>query len=267
MASDQGLSAPGARMAEPLSEALRVVALAEARGLQLRLLGGLSIQARVPGWNGGTVRASAARRDIDLATRTRDARAVGELLSGEGYAADTHFNALYGHKQLYFVDLAHDRPVDVVIDSLDMCHRLPFRDRLGEDYPTLPLAELILSKLQVVQLNHKDVVDALVLLSRFPLGEGEADAIRLDRILEFTSHDWGWWRTVTHNLAALVEGGPGAANREELGPDRPPFDPWAQAAELLAAIEASPKSRRWQLRARIGERVRWYEEPEEITHG
>lgn len=251
---------------DPLSEALRLVDLAKEHGLRVRLVGGLAIQARVPGWNGGSTRAALARRDIDLATDGRDARAVSQLLVGRGYLADTHYNALYGRKQLYFVDPRHDRPVDVVIDVLEMCHRLPFRDRLAADYPTLPLADLLLSKLQVVQLNHKDVVDAMALLSRFPLADTDVDAIRLTRIVELTSNDWGWWRTVSGNLDRLAGQGPLAITPGELGSDHTPFDPWVQARALRDAMDAAPKSQRWGLRARIGDRVRWYEEPEEVGH-
>ena len=256
----------GGPVDDPLEESLRIIRHAEERGLRVRLIGGLGIRARVPGWDGGASR-SAARRDIDLATHGRDARACGVLLTELGYEADTHYNALYGHKQLYFVDQARGRPVDVVIDTLEMCHRLDFRDRLTADSPTLPLADLLLSKLQVVRLNHKDVLDALVLLSRFPLTDDDRDGIKLGRILEFTSTDWGWWRTVTGNITAIVKLGPTEVEPSELGSGQAPFDPWVQLAELGAVIDRAPKSRRWRVRARIGERVKWYEEPEETEHG
>ena len=88
-------------------------------------------------------------------------------------------NALYGHKQLYFMDVARRRPVDILVDKLEMCHQFEFAGRLGATHPTLPLAELLMSKLQVVRINRKDVLDALILLAEHPLGEadgtGEAD--------------------------------------------------------------------------------------------
>ena len=104
------------------------------------------------------------------------------------------------------------RPVDVLVDNLEMCHRFEFGDRLAASSPTLPLAELLLSKLQVVKINRKDVLDALVLLAEHPLGPGRRrtrratraqGAINVPRILSFTSNDWGWWRTVTGNLDTL----------------------------------------------------------------
>jgi hypothetical protein len=215
--------------------------------------------------------------DLDFATRGKDRGAFYELLAKEGYTADKRHNALFGGKQAYFVDVPRSRPVDVLVDSLEMCHRMEFGDRLALSSPTLPLAELLLSKLQVVKINRKDVLDALVLLAEHPLGpnDGAPDSrhglgsINVPRILSFTSNDWGWWRTVTGNLDTLdqyltVELTPDdldlANGREIL------FDPKAQIAALRAAIEEAPKSTKWKLRDRVGDRKVWYQDPEEMGH-
>lgn len=251
---------------DALSEAYRLIRLADQNGLQVRLMGGLAFQAHAPSW-GGAGRAGAARRDIDLATRVADARGLTRLLTEVGYEADTHYNALYGRKQLYFFDAAHDRPVDVLIDALEMCHRLEFRERLTVDHPTLPLADLLLTKLQVVQLTQKDAIDALVLLGGFPLADHDAQAINVGRVISLTSNDWGWWRTTRENLERLRELGTSRSG-EGQGPAEGSlrFDPREQIRELLAAIEQAPKSQRWRLRSRVGDRVRWYAEPEEVAH-
>ncbi len=248
---------------DPVAEAARLVQVATDAGLTARLFGGMAIQLRLPGWGGGSVRAVAGKpRDIDIATRGRDARALGKLLEAQGYEPDTHHNALYGHKQLYFMDPAHRRPVDVIVDVLEMCHRLELGDRLEADTVTLPLADLLLSKLQVVQLTHKDAIDGLALLAAYPLGDADGDTINLRRIAEVTSSDWGWWRTCRGSvdklatIAATVE-------PAELGPSAS-FDLGEQLATLSDALDTSPKSTRWRLRARVGDRVRWYEEPEEV---
>jgi hypothetical protein len=228
-------------------------------------MGGLAFHARVPDW---TARSDRAGRDIDLATRSRDRKGVSELLIGEGYEPDRQYNALYGHKQLYFMDPDRRRPVDVLVDRLEMCHRFEFADRLAVGAPTLPLAELLLSKLQVVKINRKDVLDALVLLSEHPLTDDDS-GINIGRIVGLTSSDWGWWRTLTGNLDALA-----AFATTELQPadldlgGRPPrFELVRQIGDLRAAVDAAPKSTRWKLRARVGERMPWYEEPEEVGHG
>jgi hypothetical protein len=259
---------------DPLSEALRLVSLAESRGIVVRLMGGLAFHAQAPTW---TARIDRAGRDIDLATRSDDRKALSELLVAEGYTPDRQYNALYGHKQLYFFDEARTRPVDVLVDRMEMCHGFAFRDRLTVTTPTLPLAELLLTKLQIVKINRKDVLDALILLASHPLspnsdGAGEGSdaraAVNVSRVTALTSADWGWWRTVTGNLDALrsfVESDLAPGDLETGGPL--PFDVSAQLDALAGAIEAAPKSARWKLRARVGDRMTWYEEPEEVGHG
>ena len=257
----------GRTLRDPLAEALRIVELARGGGIELRLMGGLAFHAAAPTW---TARVDRDGRDIDLATRARDRKAVGDLLAAEGYLPDRQYNALYGHKQLYFVDPAWRRPVDVLIDRMEMCHAFEFADRLGIAAVTLPPADLLLSKLQIVKLNRKDALDALALLAEYGLADDDrsGDAISVTRITDLTSRDWGWWRTLTGNLdalAALLGSEVGPADLDFGRPAR--FDPGAQIADLRSRIDAAPKSTKWKLRARVGERVPWYEEPEEVGHG
>jgi hypothetical protein len=259
--------AEGPTLADPLAEALRLVQLANAGGLQVRLMGGLAFHARVRDW---TALVERARRDIDLATRSKDRKALGELLTAEGYTADRRYNALYGHKQLYFVDEPRARPVDVLVDRLEMCHTFEFADRLTVAEVTLPPAELLLSKLQVVKINRKDVLDLLALLSEYPLADADdgGRAISLKRITGLTSNDWGWWRTITGNLVKLNALTDGQLQPGELDFGRAPrFEPATQIATLRGAIDAAPKSMKWKMRSQVGDRMAWYEEPEEVGHG
>jgi hypothetical protein len=259
---------------DPLAEAMRVVDLASERGLLVRLMGGMAIRAHAPDWPARTRRVEV---DLDFATRSKDRGAFYQLLEAEGYTPDKRHNALFGGKQAYFVDVPRSRPVDVLVDSLEMCHRFEFGDRLSKSTPTLPLAELLLSKLQIVKINRKDVLDALVLLAEHPLAQddGAVDArlgqgaINVPRILSFTSNDWGWWRTVTGSLdtldhyltAELTPGDLDLNNGRQIL-----FDPATQIADLRKAITDAPKSTRWKLRARVGERQPWYNDPEEMGH-
>lgn len=252
---------------DPLAEALRLIALADGQGIQLRLMGGLAFHALCPDWSAPVER---DRRDIDVATRGRDGRGVSELLIQQGYAPDRRHNALYGHKQLYFVDSDRGRPVDVLVDRLEMCHQFEFADRLTIRSDTLPPADLLLSKLQIVKINRKDILDALALLSEYPLAAGDlgGSAISTGRIASLTSADWGWWRTVTGNLDRLAGFIAKDLDPRDLDFGRAPrFDVSAQVEMLRQAIDAAPKSTRWRLRARIGERAPWYDLPEEVAHG
>ncbi len=259
---------------DPLAESLRVVDLAQARGLLVRLMGGMAVRAHAPDWPARTRRVEV---DLDFATRSKDRGAFYQLLETEGYTADKRHNALFGSKQAYFVDVPRSRPVDVVVDSLEMAHSFAFADRLALSSPTLPLAELLLSKLQVVKINRKDVLDALVLLAEHPLGrdDGAPDSrhglgsINVPRIVSITSNDWGWWRTVTGNLDVLDQYLAVELAPEDLDLNNGRavlYDPKAQIAALRAAITDAPKSTRWKLRSKVGERQTWYRDPEEMGH-
>ena len=153
-----------------LPEALRIVAAADQAGVLLRLMGGMAVRAHAPEWTHRTRRVEV---DLDFATRSKDRKAVFALLEREGYTPDKRHNALFGQHQGYFVDEARRRPVDVLVDKLEMCHRIEFADRLAASSPTLPVADLLLSKLQVVKINRKDVLDALVLLAEHPLAKDD----------------------------------------------------------------------------------------------
>ena len=259
---------------DPLAESLRIIEIADARGLLVRLMGGMAIRAHAPDWPARTRRVEV---DLDFATRSRDRGAFYELLASEGYTPDKRHNALFGSKQAYFVDVPRNRPVDVLVDNLEMCHRFEFGDRLGASSPTLPLAELLLSKLQVVKINRKDVLDALVLLAEHPLGpdDGAPDSrhglgtINVPRILSFTSNDWGWWRTVTGNLDTLDQYLAVELTPEDLDLNNGRailFEPAGQIAVLRSAINDAAKSTRWKLRSKVGERQAWYQDPEEMGH-
>ena len=274
MAGGSGDPGEPRTLQDPLAESLRVVDLAQERGLLVRLMGGMAIRAHAPDWPARTRRVEV---DLDFATRSKDRGAFYQLLEAEGYTADKRHNALFGSKQAYFVDVPRNRPVDVLVDSLEMAHSFGFADRLGLSSPTLPLAELLLSKLQVVKINRKDVLDALVLLAEHPLGsdDGAADSrhglgvINVPRILSFTSNDWGWWRTVTGNLDVLDQYLAVELAPEDLDLNNGRavlYDPSAQIAALRTAINEAPKSTRWKLRSRVGERQAWYRDPEEMGH-
>ncbi len=244
-----------------LEEAVRVCEAAAGDGITIRLVGGLAIQYLTPEFppRGGD------RQDLDLATLSSDRRQLTQFLADRGYVADKTFNALYGHKQLYFQSAETGRSLDVLVDRLHMCHTVEFKDRLRRMPVTLDLTDLLLSKLQIVELNEKDAQDVLYLCSAYPVREGdEPGTIGLDRIRPIVGNDWGWWRTFTLNLdriTALASG-----DGQGLVPAGGKYHPVEQLAALSKAAEAAPKSLRWKARARVGERVRWYETPEETAH-
>jgi hypothetical protein len=172
------------------------------------------------------------------------------------------FNALHGNERLLFFDDAHERQVDVFVGAFRMSHAIPLDGRIDPEPLTIPLAELLLTKLQVIEMNEKDLRDALALLHDHPVAETDGNAVNAGRIAAVCASDWGLWRTFTGNLEWC---------REHLGGHELPEATKARLREsldqLLARIEAEPKTRGWRLRARIGERKRWYELPEEVAGG
>jgi hypothetical protein len=157
-----------------------------------------------------------------------------------------------------------------MVDRLTMCHTLDLRPAFARLPLTIDAVDVLLSKLQIIQLNEKDARDTLHLLSGVPVsGSGAAEgsvggvSIDSDRFGKLLGADWGWWRTVTGNLTKLPAL---AAEHPELIPPRPPLDALAQSRYLLGLAESAPKGVKWKLRANVGDRVRWYEEPEEVGH-
>jgi hypothetical protein len=247
--------------ADPLDEAVALVREADRAGIPLRLVGGLAVRFLCPGF---PPRAREAQ-DLDLASVSRARPQLVGFLEARGFVPDRFFNNLYGHKQLYFTSPDGRRGLDVLLDKVDMCHVLEFRDRLERLPVTLDATDLLLSKLQIVELNEKDLQDAIYLLAALPVREGdEPGTIGLGRFCAVVGDDWGWWRTVTGNLDRIL--GLSDAVRARLLPPDPPHDPVEQARVLREAADAVPKSLRWRLRARVGERLPWYKLPEEVAH-
>ena len=144
-----------------------------------------------------------------------------------------------------------------------MCHTLDFRPGFSRQPYTIDAVDVLLSKLQIVELNEKDAHDIVHLLSGLPVGGGGQASIDTDRFAKLLGADWGWWRTVTGNLEKLPDL---VADRPGLVPPGAPYDPLAQARKLLDLAQQTPKSIKWKLRAATGDRVRWYELPEEVDH-
>jgi hypothetical protein len=243
---------------ELAAQARRLIDLATEQGLVLRLLGGLAIQLLTPELPART----RTGQDLDFASIRSSRKGLTALLERQGYIGDRNFNALYGDKQLYFTHGETGLAVDVMVDRIHMCHTVEFADRATDLPYTLSPTDLLLSKLQIVELNDKDVDDILRLLVHFPLGEA-ADGLDLRVISELVGDDWGWFKTISLNLdriSATLADGPRAAFVDGA------HDPFAAVQTLRTTLADAPKSRRWRLRDRVGERKRWYDVPEETPH-
>ena len=239
-----------------VEEGERLLALARDQGVTFVMLGGVAVRLHAP-----ELPASLDReyKDLDFAVPKGGTGAAGKLLTGAGYQPEVMFNAMNSKERLLFHDTTHGRQVDVFVGAFRMCHEIPLSDRLVAGSDTVPLAELLLTKLQIIELNEKDIRDTVLLLHGHEIAEHDDDAVNSARIGELCASDWGLWRTITANLentAAHVQ------NYSLSEPEHARVT--GRLRQLLDRIEAAPKSRAWKLRARVGERKRWYDLPEEV---
>jgi hypothetical protein len=194
-------------------------------------------------------------KDLDFATTKKGSGDAQTLLRDLGYDPHVGFNAMNARERLLFFDDAHGRQVDVFVGSFRMCHQIPLEGRLHHHASTVPLAELLLTKLQIIELNEKDVRDAVALLAAHDVTDDDA-GLNGARVAELCSDDWGLCRTITRNLEQVR----GHLDAYEV--DRELVS--SRLGGLLARIDEAPKSRGWRLRDKVGERKRWYELPEEV---
>jgi hypothetical protein len=239
-----------------VDEARRILERASARSVPVKLVGGLAIHLHSSAPRPGLTR---KWKDIDLVTPRAKGRELTSFISSLGYSADDAFNAMNAGRRALFHDVQHGRQLDVFIGSFEMCHVVPIVDRFDIDPETLPLAELLLTKLQVVELNEKDKRDILALLVEHEVGDHDADTVNAALIAKLCAKDWGLWRTCKMNIERSRAG---IESFDMSSDDRGVLA--GRLDSLWSRIEAAPKSRHWKLRARIGDRVRWYEEPEEV---
>jgi hypothetical protein len=240
---------------------IEVVRAANARGIPLKLLGGQAVRVLCP------LFPHRARndQDMDFACVSSKKRDVMAFFEERGFLGDPRFNLLHGDRQMYFTTADGATSVDVIMDKLNMCHVLDFADRIDRMPDTLDVTDLLLTKLQIVELNEKDVHDLFHLLSAFEVLPGdEAGVIGLGRIGRLVAADWGWWRTATMNLDKLAQLADG--EHRDLLPEARRFEPAEQARAIRVACDEVPKSMKWKLRAKVGDRVQWYELPEEVGH-
>jgi hypothetical protein len=241
------------------AEMERLISKAQEEGIFLRVLGGLAIKVHSP----HASHRSLERKypDIDFVTDKQGAKRLLDFLPEMGYTPNKTFNTLSGDRRQLWYDEAHGRQIDIFIGDFTMCHTLPLADRLDVEPLTLPLAELFLSKAQIVELNRKDVLDLLTLLLDHEVGPSDDETINTQLIADLCAKDWGLYTTVSMSIQKLHD----FLDEEEV--DLAEEDAQTIKRRLVAlqkAMDEAPKTMAWKLRARIGTRVRWYEEVEEV---
>jgi hypothetical protein len=240
-------------------EMQRIVSEAQKQDIFLRLIGGLAVKAHCP--HAGHRALEREYPDIDFVTDKTGAKRLTDFLPAMGYTPNKTFNTLSGDRRQLYYDEPRGRQIDVFIGDFEMCHKLPLADRLDVEPLTIPLAELFLSKAQVVQLNRKDVLDLLALLVDHEVGPQDEETINTQVIADLCANDWGLYTTILMTIRKLddvLDGGDIELDKSQVQTIR------GRLATIQGTMEAAPKSLAWKMRAKVGTRVRWYEEVEEV---
>ena len=236
---------------ESLEAAKQIIVEGEKQGVRLRLLGGLAFKVKCS--SAGEPRFARINKDIDLYGLRRDGDTIVKIMETLGYKPREVFNSLSMGKRLIYYDLGNKRRIDLFLDEFEMCHKFNFKDRIPISSLTLPMTDLVMTKLQVVEMTEKEYKDLMAAFIDFEITHDER-GINADRIAEISSKDWGIYKTFTTSLG-LVKEAAHSLNDESgalIG---------ARIDELVQAIEQRPKTFGWKVRAAVGERAKWYELP------
>jgi hypothetical protein len=237
-----------------IDEARRISESAAETGMPLKLVGGAGVRLH----SVTTERPPLRRRygDLDFVASSKQRGQVQKLFESLGYEGDMRFNTLNGHQRLLYLDGRNGRQIDIFIDVMKMCHTIDLRQRLQHKGPTLTPADLLLSKMQIFEINQKDVVDLTALLLDHEVGADDDDRINAPYLAHLAAEEWGLYRTLQLNAGRL------RAALADLSVERDLVR--RRLDTLWELIEAEPKPLKWRLRAKVGDRMSWYELPEEV---
>jgi len=197
--------------------------------------------------------------DIDFMALRKQSRDIKKLFAELGYVPRDRFNALQGDKRLIFNDLENGRRVDVFLETFEMCHKFDFKDRLTLDSPTITLADLLATKLQVVEITEREYRDIIALVRDHEVIDSDKpETINGSYLAGLCGDDWGIYKTFTINIGHVLN----ALPKYALEPESMAIV-HKRLEDIQNRIENAPKSMRWKIRARVGEKARWYELPEQ----
>ena len=243
------------------NELKRIIKASDDAGVLLRVIGSLAFQMHCPKYGYLQQAMGRAYTDIDFAAYTKQQKAIQTLMAKLGYVDNQEVFIVSGGERSIFDRSEIGLHIDIFWEKLDFCHIIRWTSRLEVDSPTIPLAELLLEKMQIVQINEKDIIDTIMLLLEHPLGDHDQETINIKRIAELCAADWGLWRTVTMNLEKVRVI---AQGYDQLTPEQK-ASVNSQVQKAVLRIEQEPKSMAWRLRSRVGDRVKWYKEVDEVA--
>jgi hypothetical protein len=242
------------------NELKRILKASQDAGLLMSVIGSLAFQMHCPQFGYLQAAMGRAYTDIDFGAYGKQSKQIAEMMTKLGYADNREvFIASEGERAIF------DKPeaglhVDVFYDKLDFCHAIYWKDRLEVDSPTIPLTELLLEKMQIIQINEKDIIDTIMLLLEHSLGDTDKETINIKLAAQLCANEWGLWRTATMNLDKVKQL---AGHYTQLTPEQK-SKVGLQVDEILARLNNEPKPLAWKIRDRVGDRVKWYKDVDEV---
>lgn len=242
------------------NELKRVLNASNEAGIIMRVIGSLAFQIHCPKFGYLQAAMGRAYTDIDFAAYSRQSKEIQVLMAGLGYRENREvFIVSEGDRAIF------ERPeigihIDIFYEKLSFSHVISWTNRLEVDNPSIPLAEMLLEKMQIVKINEKDIIDTIMLLLEHPLGDKDSETINIKHVASLCGSDWGLWRTTTMNLEKvrqLTQGYPQLTSEQKEKVD-------AQVKTALERVNREPKSLAWRLRSRVGDRVKWYKDVDEV---
>jgi hypothetical protein len=242
-------------------EAVFLVSEADRAGVLLRILGGTGVYVHCTNFRPLLKALGREPGDIDLVSyfKFNKTGKVEALLQDMGYVGRDRFNALHGRTRLIFDDPSNNTHLEVFFDELKMCHTVKFAGRLELDRPTITLADLFLSKMQIAQLTEKDIKDVFVMFREHDVDNSDKECINEEYIAKELGVDWGFWFTVTTNLGKVRD----SVGQYQTLPEEDKRDVLKKLDTLKQRIDAEPKKMKWTMRARIGANANWYQPVDE----
>ena len=242
-----------------VDEALRIIELAEKQGTALRVIGAIAIELHSPKYS--YLRKELNRpphKDIDFVTHARNRKSLRKFFAGIKYQPLAGMAVLYGQTRHTYNNEVNGDEVDVYFDKLDYCHKIDLTERLELDNPTITPADLLLQKMQIVVINEKDLIDASILLREHEVGDVDGDAINAKYISHLLSGEWGFYYTFTRNLENVKSW----LNKQERMEEESKDDICGKIDKISRRVANEPKSFRWEARAKIGTKKKWYNDIE-----
>ena len=237
-------------------EAQTLIGKATEEGALLRTLGGLAIKFHCPSASQPPLLRKIA--DIDVMGLSKQTKAIKKAFIDLSYIPAQQFNALHGKTRLMFFEPKNHVRRDVFLDIFVMCHKFDFRNRLAIDPFTISLADLLMTKLQVVEIEERDYKDLVCLLGDHQLGTTDAqEVINAKYIADLCSGDWGIYKTFSQNLDKTLE----YLVKLDLDATKKATAE-RNIKQLRETILNVPKSMQWKVRDRVGEKMVWYQLPE-----